>query len=104
MKKSFPHDLDTPTSKKVAEHAFAAYAERFAEYNPNMNWSTDTHADFGFTAKGLALKGTMDLRDGEVEVELNVPLLLKPFRKKAMSVIETEMEKWIDKANKGELE
>jgi hypothetical protein len=104
MKKAFPHELDTPTSRKVADHAFAAYAEKFAEYNPTMDWDTDTHADFGFTAKGLSLKGTMDLRQGEVDVELKVPLLLKPFQKKAMSVIQAEMEKWIEKANNGEIE
>ena len=104
MRKAFPHDLDQPTSRKVADHAFAAYAERFAEYNPTINWSTETHADFGFVAKGMTLSGTMDLGTGEVDVELNVPLLLRPFQKKAMNVIQTEMEKWIDKANNGDID
>ena len=37
------------------------------------------------------------------ELELDVPLLLRPFRAKAIEVLEQEVRAWIEKAKRGEL-
>ncbi len=104
MKHIVKHDLDLATAKKVAQKAFETYAERFAEYSPTANWTSDTRCEVSFKVKGVALSGTLELADGEIQMDLDVPFIFRPFKKKALDVIEREVRVWIDKAKAGELE
>ena len=45
----------------------------------------------------------MHVQAHAIELELDVPLLFRPFRKKAISIIEAEVRAWIDRAKAGEL-
>ena len=101
MKQVIPHDLDLPTAKRVAELAFEAYKSRFPEYRPTFRWASERQADVGFNAKGLQLDGAMRIEDKAIEFDLDVPLLLRPFRKIALDVIEREVRVWLDKAKSG---
>ena len=38
-----------------------------------------------------------------IELDLDVPFLLRPFKSQALGVIETEIKAWIAKAKKGEV-
>ena len=104
MKHIVKHDLDLATAKKVTEKAFESYAERFADYSPTATWKSDTRCDVGFTVKGVGLSGVLELADGEIQMDLDVPFIFRPFKKKALGVIEREVETWIEKAKSGELE
>ncbi len=104
MKQTIEHPLDTDKARKVAKKAFESYAERFAKYNPTAEWHTDHQADFGFEAKGVTLSGSLELREHAIDVEMDVPFIFKPFRKKALDVIQREINKWIEKAQAGELD
>jgi len=103
MKHSVPHDLDKELAKKAALAAFAAYKERLAKYNPTATWTTEDHADISFSARGMALRGSLEVRPSSIDIDLDVPLLLRPFKRVAEEVIEREIEKWVDKAKRGEL-
>jgi hypothetical protein len=59
--------------------------------------------DISFNAKGIKLNGTMKVTDTSIDMELHVPLLLRPFKKMALGVISKEIEKWVAKANAGEI-
>jgi len=59
--------------------------------------------DIAFSAKGIKLKGTLEILPKAIEMDLDVPFLLKPFKKKAISVIDEETKKWIAKAKAGEI-
>lgn len=98
------HDLDVATAKKATEKAFAGYKERFASYQPTANWVSDNRAEIGFSAKGIKLSGAVEIREGEIGLELEVPLLFRPFRKKALEIIEGEIEEWVERAKAGELD
>ena len=98
-----PHDLDAATARRVAEKAFASYAARFASYDPKLEWSDDRHAKIGMTALGTRLKGTMALDDKAIRVDLDVPFLMRPFRAKAIEVVDREVKTWIEKAHTGEV-
>ena len=102
MKHSVPHDLGQEKAKVVAEKAFDSYKERFAKYNPTCKWVDDRKADISFTAKGITLNGAIEVNPTNIEMELDVPFLLKPFKGKALGVIEEEIKKWIGKAKAGE--
>ncbi len=103
MKHSVPHDLGLERAKQVTESAWSTYSSRFSAYKPTMNWLTDSKAKIGFTAKGISLDGTIEVHAKSIDLELEVPFLLKPFRGKAISVIEEEIKAWIGKAKAGQL-
>lgn len=104
MKQTIKHDLDLELAKKACVKAFDVYAEKFKKYNPTANWKSDTFAEIGFDAKGVKLGGTVALKPNEIEVEMNVPLLFKPFQSKAVDLVEGEITKWVAKAKNGELD
>lgn len=103
MKKSIAHGLSKEMAKKATSKAFETYQARFPEYEPQATWVRDDKAEVSFSAKGLKLEGGVEIREQEIDLELNVPFLLKPFSKKAMSIIEEEVREWVEKAKKGEL-
>lgn len=104
MKHSIKHHLSTDMAKKATSKAFEAYAERFSKYNPTATWKSEHAADVGFEAKGVKLGGAIALREGAVDIEMDVPFLFRPFQSKAVDIIEAEIRKWITKAENGELD
>ena len=103
MKHKVSHHLDKATAKRATEAAIAAYAERFAEYHPSSTWLDEDRAEISFSAKGVHLKGMLELVEGGVELSLDVPFVFKFIQKKAVAVIEEEIARWIGKAERGEL-
>jgi hypothetical protein len=79
----------------LLERAMASYRERFATYEPSFAWTGKHEGRFGFRALGADVDGKIALTDGACEVTLDVPWRLKPFRKKALEVIEREVRHWI---------
>jgi hypothetical protein len=103
MKHTVTHDLPLDLARKAAEAALQAYATRFAEYAPTVTWTSDTDAEVSFAARGITLKGAFSIRADRIEMEMEVPLLLRMFRQKALDVVEGEIVAWIQKAKRGEL-
>src|SRR5262245_23380375 len=103
MKHSVPHDLGKEAAKKAADAAFKAYSARFAKYHPTANWSTPDRADISFTAKGMTLKGVLEVKDKSIDMDLDVPFLLRPFKDVALGAVDKEITKWVDLAKRGEV-
>ena len=103
MKQEIEHGLDAATAKKVTDRAFAEYKARFPSYDPTLTWTSDRDAKIGFSAKGVKLNGAVTLRDKAIDVELEVPFLLRVFQKKALEVIDREVRTWVERAKNGEL-
>ncbi|MEM6956425.1 MAG: polyhydroxyalkanoic acid system family protein [Myxococcota bacterium] len=104
MEHVVPHTLDIPTAKLAADKAYESYRERFAEYNPTATWTSDTHCDVAFTVKKITVEASLDLQPGKIVMGMEVPLLFRPFKKLALGYVKDEVEKWISKAERGELE
>lgn len=104
MRDKFEHGLPKDKAKQATQKAFDAYKERFSKYNPTAEWVSDDEAEVSFSAKGMTLDGRLRLTDEVIEMEMDVPFLLKPFKNKALDVIEDEINKWVEKAKRGELE
>jgi hypothetical protein len=98
-----PHDLDFGLAKLAAEKAADAYRERFAEYNCKTKWVSDKRVEIEFTVMGKRLEGAMTVLSNKLELELDVPFVLRPFRGKAIQIIDKEARTWLDKAKRGEL-
>lgn len=103
MKHAVKHDLSPDVAKKVLEKALESYTERFASYSPKMQWTSATHVDASFNAKGVKLEGTIDLEPSQIVFDLDVPFLLRPFKSQAIEILETQITKWIGKAKAGQL-
>lgn len=103
MKHTIKHDLDIATAKRVTEKAFESYKAKFAEYNPTFKWASDNKADVSFKAKGITLAGSFTILPSAIDLELDVPFLLKIFQSKAVEVIDEEVKEWIQKAKAGQI-
>lgn len=103
MKHSVRHDLGQQRARKVAESAFASYREKFAKYEPKATWVSEHRAEISFVIKGFTLKGSMEVLADSIDMDLEVPLLLRPFRGTALGYIEAEINEWIKKAQAGEI-
>ncbi len=104
MKHTIETGLDEALSKKAIEKAMEAYKARFAEYSPRFDWTSQDMGEFGFSAKGIALNGTIRVRDKSMDVDMDVPFLFRIFQGRAMDIIKDQMAIWIEKAKKGELD
>jgi hypothetical protein len=103
MEHRVPHDIGRDNAKKAAMAAFDAYSKEYAEYSPKTTWIGDYNAKVSFSAKGITLEGKVEVREREVAMDLDVPFLLRPFRTRALEVIEREINVWIQKVKRGEL-
>jgi hypothetical protein len=101
MKHVVPHDLGQERAKTAAEAALAAYAQKFAKYSPKVNWTSSNSAQISFQVKGFSVSGSLEVLERSIEMDLDVPFLLRPFKGQAMSVIEGEINEWIQKAKTG---
>lgn len=101
MKHTVSHDLGQERAKKVTESALASYSEKFAKYSPKTSWTSANRAQISFSVKGMSLSGNVEVKDTTIELDLDVPFLLKPFQGQALSVIEGEIKAWLakEKAN-----
>ncbi|AUX26517.1 hypothetical protein SOCEGT47_070860 [Sorangium cellulosum] len=100
MKHTIEHDLNDQEAKLATERAIAQYREQYAEYQPFLTWRDDRRAELGFSVKGVKLKGSMELRPGAVDVDLDVPFLLRPFKGVALAAIEKEVRHFIEQAHR----
>ena len=101
MKHSVPHDLGQERAKQVTEKALSTYAEKFSKYNPKTTWVSPSKAQIAFSVKGMSLSGTVEVRDKSIDMDLDVPFLLKPFQGQAISVIDGEIKEWLSKEKAG---
>jgi len=104
MKHRVSHDLDLALARRVARKALAGYVERFAKYQPSLSWQGEDRAELSFSVLGTTVTGIAELSDGAIDIEFNVPLLLAPFRTKAIEVVEREIRVWLERARRGELD
>lgn len=103
MKHSVPHDLPLDLAKKATDAALQAYRARFPDYDPQVTWTSDKTAEVTFKALGKTMTGTFEILDRAIDMDLEVPLLMRPFKSKAIEVVEEKIRDWIDRAKRGEL-
>ena len=103
MKHLIHHDLEAGLAKAVADRALQSYRERFAEYEPRVEWVGERDARIEFRVRGFRLRGGIVVQPRTIELELDVPFLFRLFRSRAIEVIEREVRYWIGRAKAGEL-
>jgi hypothetical protein len=92
------HDLAPEQTRVAVERAFAHYRSKYAQYKPSLKWLDASRAEVAFSAKGVVVRGTLELRADRIVMDAKVPILLRPFTKKAVAKVESEMAKWLGEA------
>ena len=95
------HGLDRDVARKGVDAAFTSYLQAFAKYEPRAEWRDAWTAEISFRAGGMSLGGTVFVGPDAIELDLDVPLALRPIQAKALSVIEREIAAWIARAKDG---
>lgn len=103
MKHKIHHGLEKDLARKATEKAIETYQARFEQYNPQALWETEDKCNVSFSAKGIKLEGVLEIESENVVLDLEVPFLLRPFRSRAITIIEEEIRDWVAKAKKGEI-
>ena len=103
MKHSVAHALDMDRARQAAQCALDAYAQQLAKYDPKVDWANADTAQISFSVKGFTLNGSLAVAARSIDIDLDVPFVLRPFKKKATTIIENEVETWLKKAEHGEL-
>ena len=103
MKHSVSHDLGLDQARRVADAAFESYKQKLSKYHPQTRWVGDRRAEISFSVKGVTLTGALEVNERSIDMELEVPFLLRPFKGKALSVIEGEIREWMERAKAGEV-
>jgi hypothetical protein len=63
-----------------------------------VTWKGPNKADISFKVKGMALSGSLEVLASSIDLDIDVPFLLRPFKSQALGVIEGEINEWIKKA------
>lgn len=97
------HDVDLSTARRATRRAFEEYQHRLAAYEPRIAWKDDDHAEVAICVKGFALHGAVALHDHTIDLAMEIPWMLKPFEKRAMTVMDHEIKTWLARAHAGEV-
>ncbi|WP_437962546.1 polyhydroxyalkanoic acid system family protein (plasmid) [Sorangium sp. So ce119] len=100
MKHTVHHDLNDDEAKTAVLRALARYRDRYAEYSPSMLWSDDRSADLGFSFKGYKVTGRLELRPSAVDLDVDVPLALRMFKRMAIAAIDEEVRRYLGEAHR----
>lgn len=98
-----PHGLPIDLALLATRTALESYRIRFPHVAPDGEWVSERHGRLWFQVAGKRLEGEIHVDEEAVELKLDVPLVFRPFRRKALELIETEIALWIDRARRGEL-
>ena len=97
-----PHEVGRELAKRATVAAMSSYSDKYGAYSPKTTWTGDFTATVAFHVKGISLDGKIEVREKEIALALDVPFLLRPFRAKALKIIEREIGVWMDRAKAGE--
>lgn len=84
-------------TKEAVVKAMEIYSQKFEKASPTFHWIKEDVGQFAFSAKGMNMTGTIEVEDGQLSVEMNVPFLLKPMKGWALEIIQKEVQKWAEK-------
>lgn len=92
------HGLTLDQAKRLAHTALDEYVARYASRGLTARWASDTRAELQVAVKGVHLEAAVDVLSDVLHVDAKVPLVLRAFKGTAITYIEREAQKWIERA------
>jgi hypothetical protein len=95
VKHSVSHPLNRADAKRAIETALGEYSQRFAGFSPQLQWLQPEQAQVSFQALGRRIAAQVRVLDGALEIEMDVPLMARPFLGRAKAAIDREVARWV---------
>ncbi|NOX92485.1 MAG: hypothetical protein GXP18_08570 [Gammaproteobacteria bacterium] len=103
MKQRVQHNIGKEKAILATKAALQSYERKFSEYNPSTRWVSDIKAEISFRISSAKLYGSLVVHEREIDLHLDVPFLLRPFKNKALGIVEKEILLWVRKVELNEI-
>jgi hypothetical protein len=93
MRIAVEHHTTREKARKIVEQRLKNAEKQYGQMASDLDW--EWHGDtlhVNVKAKGMSLKGTLEVTDTTVIVDGKLPLLAKPFETKIRHTVEREAE------------
>lgn len=104
IKHEIHHGLEPALARRAIDKAMDGYRERFSEFSPTYDWTSEDAGRFAFTALTVTVSGDLEIVGPKILVDIQVPFLLRAFKGRAIQAIDDEVRGWVEKARAGELD
>lgn len=101
MEHRIPHGLSLPLARVVTRKALESYQQRYPEYHPTGVWQTEDNATFSLHILGADVTGEVRVDASAVTLDLDVPLLLRPWQRGVARAVEEEIALWVQWGREG---
>ena len=93
MRVSKKHNTTKKAARNLVDRELSVLLSHFGESisNARNTWRGDT-MDFSFRARGFNFKGTLEIDDTELILNIGIPFLLRPFEGKIREEMERELD------------
>ena len=91
MRIAIEHHTTRDKARKIVEQRLRNYEKQYGHMASDLEW--EWHGDVlhvSGKAKGLTLKGTLEVTETDVIVDGKLPLLAKPFESRIRQAVERE--------------
>ena len=89
------HGLTQGQAKQAAQLALEHYLERYGSRGLSARWVSDLRAEIEVSVKGASVRASVDVLPAVLRIEVEVPLLLRPFKAVTVAKVESEARRWI---------
>ena len=99
MRIAVPHFTTPDKARKVVEERLRGLERQYGNYASDLEhqWQGNT-LHFGFKAKGISGRGTVEITETEIILHGKLPLIAKPFESRIRSTVEREAESMFRRA------
>lgn len=93
MKISVPHHTTKENARRIVEQRLASLQQQYGNQADDFDhsWTGDT-LYLAAKARGIHVKGTVEITDSEVIIDGKLPLLAMPFESRIRHTVEKEAE------------
>ncbi len=95
MKHSVRHTLAPDRAKDLLDRALGAYRQNYAEYDVATSWLDAETAEVGFKVSGTRIGGRITVCDDCYDIDVRVPWIFRPFRRKITATVDEEFRRWL---------
>lgn len=95
MKHVIAHDLGEAGARSMTERALVHYRQRYPHAAMDLDWLDEQTAAVSVGVKGIRVNGKLIIGPRSLTFDVALPLMLKPFKQKAIDVLEREAKHWL---------
>ena len=95
MKHSVQHPLEPAKARELLDRALDTYRAHYAEHSVETCWVDDDTATVDFEVTGKKVGASSKVCSDSYDIDLKLPWMLRPFKRRIAQSFETELQRWI---------